>query len=299
MRCPKCQYISFESGTRCRNCGYDFSLTEEVQTADLLIQDGSEPIGPMADLSLRRTSPAPDELSDESKIDPTAAPRPITGSFDLPLFRDRKPDEPLVASTATPRAPLAVRRATAAIPKRRPRLPGSDLSGQAEPRLGLHSDVRSRAAQQRSAAQPDDPIRPARIVPRVMGGLIDLLIVGGIDLAVLYFTLKICNLTFAEAAALPLTPFVAFIALLNGGYFTIFTAAGGQTIGKMAAGIRVVPADPAAGALERVLFGQAALRTAACLVSVLPLGLGLLPSLIGRDRRALHDRLADTRVVQA
>ena len=27
MRCPKCQYISFESGDRCRNCGYEFSLS--------------------------------------------------------------------------------------------------------------------------------------------------------------------------------------------------------------------------------------------------------------------------------
>ena len=27
MRCPKCQYISFDSGERCRNCGYEFSLS--------------------------------------------------------------------------------------------------------------------------------------------------------------------------------------------------------------------------------------------------------------------------------
>ena len=29
MRCPKCQYISFDSGDRCRNCGYEFSLAPE------------------------------------------------------------------------------------------------------------------------------------------------------------------------------------------------------------------------------------------------------------------------------
>ena len=31
-----------------------------------------------------------------------------------------------------------------------------------------------------------------------------------------------------------------FLSLLNGGYLVVFTVAGGQTLGKMAAGIRVV-----------------------------------------------------------
>ena len=26
MKCPKCLYIGFETGDRCKNCGYDFSL---------------------------------------------------------------------------------------------------------------------------------------------------------------------------------------------------------------------------------------------------------------------------------
>ena len=26
MKCPKCHYLGFETGDRCRNCGYDFSL---------------------------------------------------------------------------------------------------------------------------------------------------------------------------------------------------------------------------------------------------------------------------------
>jgi uncharacterized RDD family membrane protein YckC len=79
---------------------------------------------------------------------------------------------------------------------------------------------------------------------------------------------------------------------------TIFVAAGGQTIGKMAAGIRVVPGDPAAPLSERVTFGHAVLRAAAFFLSLLPLGLGLVPAFFG-DRRGVHDRLADTRVVRA
>ena len=30
MRCPKCRYIGFEEQDRCRNCGYDFSLSQPV-----------------------------------------------------------------------------------------------------------------------------------------------------------------------------------------------------------------------------------------------------------------------------
>ena len=26
MKCPKCEYLGFETGDRCKNCGYDFSL---------------------------------------------------------------------------------------------------------------------------------------------------------------------------------------------------------------------------------------------------------------------------------
>ena len=26
MKCPKCDYLGFETGDRCKNCGYDFSL---------------------------------------------------------------------------------------------------------------------------------------------------------------------------------------------------------------------------------------------------------------------------------
>ena len=26
MKCPKCAYLGFDTGERCRNCGYDFSL---------------------------------------------------------------------------------------------------------------------------------------------------------------------------------------------------------------------------------------------------------------------------------
>jgi len=134
--------------------------------------------------------------------------------------------------------------------------------------------------------------------PRLLGAAIDALIIGGIDAAVLYFTLQLCGLTFAEVRALPIVPMAAFLLLLNGGYLTMFTAAGGQTIGKMLAGTRVVPAAPADGP-QRVPFGAAVVRAAACFVSLVPAGAGFFMAIARSDGRALHDAIADTRVVNA
>ena len=33
MKCPKCHYLGFETGDRCKNCGYDFSLLSVAETA--------------------------------------------------------------------------------------------------------------------------------------------------------------------------------------------------------------------------------------------------------------------------
>src|SRR6188768_403321 len=93
MKCPKCQYFSFDSGDRCRNCGYDFSLALDLPTPDLPIKDGTEAIGPFADFSLNETP-------------------------NLPLFTGGgDPDAPLVTPGATPRAPLAVRRTAPVAPR--------------------------------------------------------------------------------------------------------------------------------------------------------------------------------------
>jgi uncharacterized RDD family membrane protein YckC len=80
----------------------------------------------------------------------------------------------------------------------------------------------------------------------------------------------------------------------NGGYLVAFTA-GGQTLGKMAAGIRVVPAADDAP----LDLGRAFLRTLMWGVLAIPAGLGFLTALFSRDHRGLHDRFAGTRVVRA
>ena len=116
----------------------------------------------------------------------------------------------------------------------------------------------------------------ASLVRRAVAGVIDVLILGSISAAVVVLTLRVCELhARAVARCCPPVPMLAFLLLLCGGYFVLFTAAGGQTIGKMAAAHsrrqcvrQVTPA--------RVSFRTAVVRTVACLGSVLALGAGFL-----------------------
>ena len=294
MKCPKCHYISFESSERCRNCGYEFSLAVGAEGFDLPIQTGQEAIGPLGDFALGRDEPSVPTVASAS----SPQPRPITSSFDLPLFKERRreDDAPLVAPPAVPRAPLAVRRSNPA-----PR--GTNRATADEPVLDLEapSPFERQASRRADASVPapargDSEPRAASVGPRFLAALVDAIILGSIGLAVLYLTLKVCGLQFAHVAIIPPVPFTAFLLLVAVGYLTLFTAAGGQTIGKMAAGIKVVSTDVHH---LRVPLGHSVLRAAAYLASALPAGLGFLPAVFGADRRAIHDRLADTRVVKA
>ncbi|HXG55091.1 MAG TPA: RDD family protein [Vicinamibacterales bacterium] len=297
MRCPKCQYISFDNGDKCRNCGYEFSLSVDPGAVDMDIQPDDDAVDLRPDFSsedLETAAPAP--------VRPPAPP--ATSPFDLPLFRDRAIDDdaPLVSAPAVPRAPLSVRKGAPVVAR-----PGGRRGMPQEPQLDLEPGDRSTVPISRPASHPS-PHAPSHAVPvdttaapagaRLLAGIVDLTLLVVIDAAVLHFTLKLCGLTYAEIGVLPVAPFLAFLLLLNGTYLTAFTAAGGQSIGKMLGGIRVVPSDPDAWT-DRVPLGQAVLRAAAYFASALPLGLGFLPALIGADKRAIHDRLAHTRVVKA
>ena len=70
MKCPKCGYLGFESGDRCRNCGYDFSLAPLPASA--------------MDLALDREADHARPPLDLDRI--IGAPEPIAAA-DLPLFQ--------------------------------------------------------------------------------------------------------------------------------------------------------------------------------------------------------------------
>jgi uncharacterized RDD family membrane protein YckC len=77
-------------------------------------------------------------------------------------------------------------------------------------------------------------------------------------------------------------------------YTTVLHAWGGQTIGKLLVGARVVTGDG-----DPLPFGAALLRYFACYVSLLTLTLGFVIAGLRHDKRALHDLIAGSRGARA
>ena len=317
MKCPKCGYLGFEDVQRCRNCGYDFSLSPTPATPDFAIRRDAGTPTPLDDLILvdSAAAPVPPRMTDvAADVDRTlapadvpdagprrgasrpvvAAPRDESSPLELPLFGPPIPDdEPLITRPSPPRAPLAVRRSTPDVPRPRaesPRAPTLDLSNDAaavdEPSATVHPTA--------AAWSNDGASRDATVAARLIAVVIDLLILAIIDAVVVDFTVQICGITLADLGVLPKGPLVAFLFVQNGGYLVTFTA-GGQTLGKMAAGIRVVPSESAA----TLDLGRAFLRTVMWVILAVPAGLGFVSAVVSRDHRGLHDRFAGTRVVRA
>lgn len=308
MKCPKCGYLSYDPADRCRVCGYDFSLALP-RDAELPLQDPAAAEAPYADFDLGTivapAAQAPSGGLDLGRLVGAAPPnRRHTPALDddapgvrLPLFEADAGRDGLagIAAPGPPRPPLAVRRATPEIPRARPHTtrPRRDQSWLTFEAAGGTAATRApggpglRAGTEATAGR-----RRANASARLAAAVADLLLLGATNVAVVYLTLRMAGLALAEIEALPLLPLAAFLSLLNGGYIVLFTAAAGQTIGKMAAGVRVVTDDG-----TRLTLGRATLRAVATIASVAPLGLGLWPALPGQSGITLHDRVAGTCVV--
>ena len=255
-------------------------------------------------------------------------PRPVpsrapTTTTELPLFvrglpppelpqESRQPDPPLALVPPAPRPPLSVRRRT---PDSSTSPAAASAPGKASPFSALASSrgaadgklLDSHGSEPVWAPLPAEkiglpvdtrPERSKRAGPgeRLLAALVDAVVLGAIDAGIVWFTLKICALTIGQARVLPLAPLGAFCVLLDVGYMLLFTVTSGQTLGKMAAGIRVIAVW---GDTERaqVSMRQAMVRELWALPSLIMAGLGYLPALLGRGP-AVHDRIAHTRVVR-
>jgi uncharacterized RDD family membrane protein YckC len=298
MKCPKCGYLGFESVDRCRNCGYEFSLADGADRLELPIRTEPSTVDPLGDLAMIDaaipTPPTP------SRIGPTP---------ELPLFGFSLETD-VQALDPQPRRNVVLRRPAiaATLPRRRPDLDREqmldlgldprgprltiepDVPGVTRPAWASREDGRHAREEERCADKEADD---AGLGARLFATVFDLGILGAIDAVVVYFTLAICGMTVSEFSLLPKAPLLAFLFVQNAGYLVAFTA-GGQTLGKMLAGIKVVT-DNSDVALD---FGRAALRTAVWLLLAVPAGLGFLTAIFSSDHRGLHDRFAQTRVVR-
>lgn len=239
--------------------------------------------------------------------------------------------EPLVKVPARPRTPVSVRRTTPDPAKLRAKY---GLSSSREPDLwsnlppdpidsaSLHDDVAAfqdlpltqepdpaqewanAPAPERAPVDWDEPAGWRQREPeavgagtRLLSAAIDAALLASISVTILYLTLQVTGLTIAQIGLLPAIPLAGLFLMMAAGYELMFTAASGQTIGKMAMNIKVVGTTPEAMFNDRISVSQAAVRTFAALPSALLLGLGFAPAIAGSGL-AVHDRIAHTRVVR-
>ncbi|MDP2053832.1 MAG: RDD family protein, partial [Acidobacteriota bacterium] len=320
MKCPKCGYLGFETTDRCRNCQYDFSLSPFSTEPDLALRPdpASESSGDFELPAIKRQTDNLaagaldlDRLFGDAESGTAVASEPRSGALepsapslmslaepharaepeheppDVPADPNALPfdDAPLLPRAA--RTPLAVRRATPEIPRNRPRTTRpvrmeAPLAFEPAPAPPTSAEVSALAAETVASL-----MQAPTLAARVGAGVIDLALLAAVDAAVLFLTLRISGLqtTIEDLRVIPVVPFAAFLALLAFGYVAAFTVAGGQTIGKMLLGLRVIgddgrPIDAAGGVL----------RAVGCMLVPATLGLSYVPAFFSSDHRALHDR---------
>ena len=266
-------------------------------------------VDPLGSMSLDSSAAVPTVVSRPVPVAVPAPPAPLPSERllsrstpALPLFHPGGADwdEPLIKVPAAPRAPLSVRRTPDKPKLRTVPKPVRRVLSESDPGLGFGEEAVatmpppapspvSTPARQLAQAEPVGVSGPAR---RLIAAGIDHLILLSIDAIVVYFTFQIAGLPFSSWQAIPMLPLALFLLMVKGSYFCVFTALGGQTVGKMATGIRVVAEND-----RDVEPTRALQRTLAALASFATVGIGFAPVLFAGDRRALHDRLAGTRVV--
>jgi uncharacterized RDD family membrane protein YckC len=133
------------------------------------------------------------------------------------------------------------------------------------------------------------PLAPASLFKRFAAFCYDVLVLVGLIASFTLVVVLINGGAIVPGSLWFRLAVVAIVALFFCGFWTH----GGQTLGMRAWRVRVVGPDGAPPSWPR-----AALRFAAGLLALLPLGLGLWWGIFDAQRRGWHDRLTDTRVVR-
>lgn len=268
MKCPKCQYVGYDAGDRCRLCGFEFALVTPLSTP--------------GDLPLQATE------------------------ADLPLLPDD--DLPLASVTIPPPRPagqpISVRRSSSDTQKARryprPVEPAPAPLPLDEP---LDEGTPQAAAGSGSAERPDALDREATgtgagmtaaLSPRLLAALIDVGVWLGVSATIVWATLRVTELPLSLTGVrllspMPLLGMCTVTAIV---YQVVGLVGCGQTLGKMLMGIHVQMRDGGGIGID-----TAVARAAFAVAAVASLGILYLPFLLMPGRRTLHDRLAGTEVV--
>jgi len=132
------------------------------------------------------------------------------------------------------------------------------------------------------------PPRPAGFWIRAVALAIDLIVFWLVQLS---FEAMATAMLGADGGGSQSPAAFLFTLLFTAAYTTVLHAVTGQTIGKSLVGVRVLGTDGAP-----LTLGAAFLRYLAYFISLMPLGFGYLVAALRRDKRALHDLIAGSRV---
>jgi uncharacterized RDD family membrane protein YckC len=333
MKCPKCSYLGFETGDRCRNCGYDFSLLNAVEAPDIDVPLRSPdqfaagspgwaddlhrsmapgravaipqtPSDPLAAMPLDTIAVAPPRAPSDVAAagEPRRAPFGA-GAPSLPLFQPAgAEDEPLIKVPASPRPPLAVRR-TPDRPRRSAPKPVRRFA-EAAPVMPVAFDAPLQFADEPRtvATSHDQPRAPRRAaaVPAIASGATRRLAAAVIDHGILLAVDAIVVYFTIKMAALTLTDWRMLPPVPLAAFLVLLKLAYFCTftlVGGQTIGKMAMRIRVIADDGSSLEPGRAIQRTVVGAVSLLAVGAGVVHLLVASDRRGLHDRMARTRVV--
>ncbi|MGH7320955.1 MAG: RDD family protein [Candidatus Rokuibacteriota bacterium] len=118
----------------------------------------------------------------------------------------------------------------------------------------------------------------------------------GVDLVIVRLLLVVGSFVATRFAALDLVARAfeySYALVVPAAYFVLMHGAAGQTLGKRICGVRVVETSG-----RDIGYARALGRLAGTVLSAVPCGAGFGLAAVRRDKRALHDLLAGTRVVR-
>lgn len=135
------------------------------------------------------------------------------------------------------------------------------------------------------------PERPARLGERARAAALDAALLGALALLIVFGASRAARVSLPElVSAWP--HLLGYLLLMGLAYAAYFTGMTGQTLGKIAVGIRVVDhAGRPPGAVRALVRAAVGVAGGAALLA------GFLPILVDPARRAFHDRLLRTRVI--
>ena len=143
--------------------------------------------------------------------------------------------------------------------------------------------------------RPEKTVKVIGLGLRVAAFLVDSLIVwvAGLLLGILVATAGLLLTMYLPGRPIPLDGLIVLSGLaFSVVYFVLAWAKSGQTLGKMAVGIKVIGADG-----QPPSIGKAVLRYIGYFISGIALSLGFLWVAFDQERQGWHDKLAKTYIV--